>query len=435
MKRKKVLIITYYWPPSGGAGVQRWLKFSKYLPEFGWDPVIYTVENPEAPIEDPSLIEDIPEDIKVIKTHIWEPYRLYKQFIGEKHAKIKHGFLSERKKPSLRQKLSVWIRGNLFIPDARKFWIRPSIKYLKKYLSDHPVDVIISTGPPHSTHLIALGICDYFKIPWLADFRDPWTNIDFYKDLGLTACADRKHRKFEHRVLSKATQILTIGWTLAREFEALGAKNVKVITNGFDQQDFSKPPELPKDPIYITHIGAMNKDRNPHVLWSTLEKLRSSQTKLIESVRIKLIGDHDFSVYESIRKHGLQHMVQFEDYLPHRRAIDQLFQSHILLLALNNSPNQRGILPGKLFEYLASQRTILAIGPEDGDTARVLRETNAGFIVGFHDEEKLTGVLKDLLSQLHANPDFSPHRRIEKYDRRNLTHELSGFLNKLSSEE
>ncbi|MBE9481851.1 MAG: glycosyl transferase family 1, partial [Bacteroidetes bacterium] len=174
---KKVLIITYYWPPSGGAGVQRWLKFVKYLREFGWEPIVYTPENPEAPDIDNSLEKDIPDNLTVIKRKIWEPYTAYKKFIGqEKEQKINAGFLSENKKPKLSENISVWIRGNFFIPDARKFWIKPSVKFLTNYLKNNPVDAMISSGPPHSMHMIALGLKQRLGIPWLADFRDPWTN-------------------------------------------------------------------------------------------------------------------------------------------------------------------------------------------------------------------------------------------------------------------
>src|SRR4030095_1074602 len=168
---KKVLIITYYWPPGGGSGVQRWLKFVKYLPQTGWQPVVYTPENGEMPVNDSSLTDDIPTGTEVLKTKIWEPYNLYKTFIGaDKNVKVSTGFLTEEKKPGMAERLSVWLRGNMFIPDARRFWIGPSIKYLSSYLEKSHVDVIVSTGPPHSMHLIAMKLSEKFNIPWVADF-------------------------------------------------------------------------------------------------------------------------------------------------------------------------------------------------------------------------------------------------------------------------
>ena len=219
---KKALVITYYWPPSGGAGVQRWLKFVKYLRSFGWEPVIYTPENPEFPETDHSLDKDVPGQLKVLKQPIWEPYDTYKKILGRrKDEKINAAFLSEKKKNSALENLSVWIRGNFFIPDARKFWIKPSIRFLLHYLQKDPVDVIISTGPPHSMHLIAMKVSGKLGLPWLADFRDPWTNIDFYKDLKLTSWADAIHRRLEKQVLGKADAVTVISPGMAADFSRI----------------------------------------------------------------------------------------------------------------------------------------------------------------------------------------------------------------------
>ena len=221
---KKVLIITYYWPPSGGPGVQRWLKFAKYLPEFGYEPIIYTPQNPEAPAIDESLLKDIPEGIEVLKQPIWEPYNWYRQFLGQKDKKIGSGFVSEKKEPGILHKISVWVRGNFFIPDARRFWIKPSVKYLTKYLKENSVDAVISTGPPHSMHLIGLGLKKQLDINWIADFRDPWTNIDFYQELMLSSWADKKHHDLEKEVLTRADKVVTIGYTMSQEMKYLGAR-------------------------------------------------------------------------------------------------------------------------------------------------------------------------------------------------------------------
>jgi hypothetical protein len=219
---KKALIITYYWPPSGGAGVQRWLKFVKYLRDFGWEPVVFTPENPEFPETDTSLANDVPANLEVIKLPIWEPYDVYKRFMGQKKEdKISASFLSEKKQNKLLQWISVWIRGNLFIPDARRFWIRPAVKYLEKYLQTNPADVLVSTGPPHSMHVIALKVANKTGLPWIADFRDPWTNIDFYNELKLSPGADKKHRRLEKAVLEGATAITVVSRTMVEDFKGL----------------------------------------------------------------------------------------------------------------------------------------------------------------------------------------------------------------------
>ena len=208
---KKALIISYYWPPSGGAGVQRWLKFVKYLRDFGWEPVVFCPENPEYPETDTSLFKDVPPGLEVLKLPIWEPYQAYKKLLGQKKEdKINAAFLSETKKNKTLEAISIWIRGNFFIPDARKFWISPAVKFLRRYLEKHSADVIISTGPPHSTHLIAMALATGSGIPWLADFRDPWTNIDFYKFLKLSSWADHRHHKLEMEVLQKANAVSVI---------------------------------------------------------------------------------------------------------------------------------------------------------------------------------------------------------------------------------
>ncbi|HER09404.1 MAG TPA: glycosyl transferase family 1, partial [Bacteroides sp.] len=261
---KKVLIITYYWPPSGGAGVQRWLKLTRYLPDFGWQPVVYAPENPEAPVDDLSLLEDVHPEVKVVKRRIWEPYRYYRRFLGMSPSdRINAGFLNEKEKPGKKEGISVWIRGNLFIPDARKFWIRPSARFLTRYLRQHPVDAIISSGPPHSMHLIAQKLRKKFDLPWIADFRDPWTEIDFYDQLRLTRRADRKHRSLEQAVLKGADRVLVIGKSMAKRFRELAGIDPVVLPNGYDEADFAATfAPQPGNKFTILHVGAMNRDRN-----------------------------------------------------------------------------------------------------------------------------------------------------------------------------
>lgn len=226
---KRVLIITYYWPPSGGSEVQRWLKMSKYLPEYGWQPVVYTAENAEFPVDDPSLEKDVSPEAEVIRRPIVKPYN----FLG----------LKEKQK-GWKGNLSVWVRGNLFIPDARCCWVKPSVKFLTEYLKEHPVDAIISTGPPHSMHLIALKLKEKLNIPWIADFRDPWTEIDYYDDLHLTKWADKKHHRLEREVLTKADKVVTVSSDGARRLGRIGNRNVRVFPDGFDSEnDMTASPQ------------------------------------------------------------------------------------------------------------------------------------------------------------------------------------------------
>ncbi len=293
--KRKVLIITYYWPPSGGAGVQRWLKFSKYLRDFGWEPIIYTPENPEAPAIDNSLEKDIPEGISIIKRPIIEPYSVYKRFVGMKPGeKVNAGFLQEKEKPGIAEGLAVWLRGNFFIPDARRFWIRPSVKFLKKYLKDHPVDAIVSTGPPHSMHLIAMQVHKKLNIPWLADFRDPWTGIDFYHQLRLTSFADKLHHKLEKKVLASATAVTVVSQDMVNEFNGIVKRGYKLVTNGYDEQDIRPLPQNQLDKKFtLSHIGSINASRNPVGLWKVLSEMVKLQPDLASALQIKLVGKVD----------------------------------------------------------------------------------------------------------------------------------------------
>ncbi|MFI5164150.1 MAG: glycosyltransferase family 4 protein [Bacteroidia bacterium] len=429
---RRVLIITYYWPPSGGAGVQRWLKFVKYLRNFGWEPIVYTPENPEAPAIDNSLLKDIPENLAVIKTKIWEPYSLYKSFIGQKkNEKINAGFLSEKKKPGLTEKISVWIRGNWFIPDARKFWIRPSVQFLSEYLKKNPIDAMISTGPPHSMHLIALGLKNKFNIPWLADFRDPWTNIDFYDKLLLTKSSDAKHKKLELEVLKNADTIVTVSWNWAKDFQKILNRGIEVITNGFDEDDFHFNHLKLDDKFSISHIGAMNKDRNPHLFWKALSELLRENDLLKKDLKIHLIGKNDFSVLQSIEENDLISYLQKTEYLPHNEVLRQICTSQILLLPLNDTPNTLGIIPGKIFEYLAAKRPIFAIGSEEGDSAKIIQEAKAGVICDFKNKEKMKKEIMKMYSLYKEEKLQVEAADTRKYSRKNKTAEMAVLLDSL----
>ena len=405
--------------------------------EFGWEPVVYTPSNPENPVEDNSLFKDIPANIEVIKTPIWEPYDLYKKFVGrKKEEKINTGFLSEKKKSVLTEKISVWMRGNFFIPDARKYWIKPSVIFLSKYLSENKIDFIASTGPPHSMHLIALGLKRKFNIPWLADFRDPWTNIDYYKDLMLSKASDKKHHLLEKEVLQNADLVVSVGKTMNDEFEnsRLWPDNGKmkkfhVITNGYDDDDVIKENITLDKKFSIAHIGTLVKSRNPELLWKALADLVKSNNNFESDLEIKLVGKVDASVMELIEKYELKKYLNKIEYLNHDTVVKIQNQSQLLLLVLNNTINAKGILTGKFFEYLAAKRPILCIGPVDGDVANIINETNAGTVIDFEDYEGIKNELLKLYNQYLKSNLNSEIKNIEKYSRRNLTKELSGLLN------
>lgn len=434
---KKVLVLTYYWPPSGGAGVQRWLKFVKYMREFGWEPIVYTAQNGEMPVVDESLLNEIPKGIEVIKKPIWEPYSIYKKFIGRKEDyKINASFLNENKKAGFTEKISVWIRGNFFIPDARKFWIKPSIRFLSNYVIKNNINVVISSGPPHSMHMIALGLkSKYPKIKWLADFRDPWTNIDFYDKLMLSSLADTKHKRLEKNVLQEADIVVSVGNSMSEEFKEIVKQDgfnrlekFKVITNGFDTDDLNSNNCIKDIKFSLAHIGTLVKDRNPLILWKVLSQLVNTNPKFAQELEIKLVGKVDYFVMEQINFYGLKPYLTKIDYLPHNLVIEEQKKSHVLLLLVNNTKNAKGILTGKIFEYLAANVPILAIGPTDGDLSIILKKTATGLISDFNDEN----LLKQHILKLFDGYTIEPNKEeIKKYSRKNLTKELCHLLDSL----
>jgi hypothetical protein len=427
---RKVLIITYYWPPSGGAGVQRWLKFVKYLREFGWEPVIYTPSNPGFPVIDDSLATDIPDGIEVVKTAIWEPYEFYKKFTGKKgNAYLNNGLPIPKKSPGLLDQFSVWIRGNLFIPDARKFWINPSIRFLIKYLKENHIDAIVSTGPPHSMHLIALKLKKRLNIPWLADFRDPWTDIDYYKDLKISAFADRRHKRLEKMTVTECSAMVVVSREMKENYENMGGNNIHLITNGFDPVDMEVAEVIRDKKFSISHIGTLPPGINLIGLWQVLSGLCETEPDFRMNLEIKLVGRVDQAVLDNLAEFNLGDCLTRMDYVAHNQVAALMKQSATLLLAINkDSPNAKGILTGKFFEYLASARPIIAIGPTDGDLARILQESEAGYIATYDDLSGIRDCILMLYNKYLSNSLTISPKEVVKYTRRNLTANLAAVL-------
>lgn len=433
MQRKRVLIISYYWTPAGGGGVQRWVKFVKYFREFGWEPVVYTVSNGDYPILDPTLEKEVPEGVEVIRTPIWEPYDLYKTITGKKKGeKIDANFLSEGKKWSWKEKIGVFVRGNFFIPDARCFWVKPSVRYLSDYLKQHPVDAIVSTGPPHSCHLIALGVKEKFGLPWIVDYRDQWTQIDFYKELNLTWLADRRHKSLEKKVLDTCDVITPIGKTMAEDLKQISTTRTEVITNGFDESDKADLSLTLDEKFTITYIGTMNNARDPKVLWKALKALKEENHPLINDVEVKLVGKPEASVQQSVQELGIEALVNYVGYVKHAEALRIQNQSQVLLLVINNTWNNKSILTGKIFEYLASNRPILCIGPKDGDAAEIIDNAGSGVMVDYEEVEQVKQQLKDWYGLYLQKKLVATSANISRYSRRELTGKMAGLLDELT---
>ena len=437
---KRVLIISYYWPPTGGSGVQRWVKFAKYLPEEGWQPVIYTPENPEQLAKDTSLEAEVPEETEVIKTHIIEPYELYKKVLrksGHSKEAVEVNPINAQHK-SLLQKAAMWVRGNLFRPDPRCLWIRPSVRFLKKYLAEHPVDLIVSTGPPQSMHLIGLRLARETGLPWIADFRDPWTRIFYFKHLQMTKATERWHEKMEKKVLDEASAVVAVSPLVQQEFQAMTDTPVELITNGFDECDFegSECTEAyggPEKNFTITHTGLFAADGNPTVLWDVLSEKCAKDEQFRKLLKIKLIGKNDEQIIKALEDRGLKDMLEDMGYQPHSAAVQEQRTASVLILPLRKEPEYKAVLPGKLFEYMASFRPVLGIGQTDGAMAMILNETKTGKVIDWEDKEGISEYIEKCWKMHLEGRLTTEGADISRFTRRSTTRQMAGLFDRLTS--
>lgn len=414
-----VLLISYYFPPAGGPGVQRVLKFCKFLPQFGFRPFILTVKNGEFPAEDPSLEKDIPPGTVINRTFIPEPYAGYKLFTGMKKSEktgvafVKKGSSS---KESWKEKLSVWIRGNLFVPDARVLWRFTAVPAGIRLVKKEKIPVIFSSGPPHSVHLTAMAISKKTGCAWVADFRDPWTGIDYYQKLRLTLPADRLHHRLERKVLQTATDIVVVSESMKTDFSRITTRPVTIIPNGYDEEELPAGTlQPPPDKLVIGYIGNMYPVKNWAEVFGTIRRWLKDNPELKTRLELKFAGNEDGSVLSLIRENGLEANTRLLGYLPHDRALEELFSCHALLLVVNQEPGNTHVLTGKLFEYLSTGCPILFSGPIPGDAWSLLNQA---------------GNAHRLSETNPADLMKTPGGKtgIEAFTRKNLTRQLAGLL-------
>lgn len=406
--------------------MQRWLKFVKYLPDFGIEPHVYIPENPTYPLVDDKLVQEVTEKAIIVKRKIKEPYALASIFSKGKAKKISSGIIPEKKKQSFIEKAMLWVRGNLFIPDARVLWVKPSVQFLNKYITENQIETIITTGPPHSLHLIGLQLKNELNIHWIADFRDPWTTIGYHNKLKLSNWAAKKHKLLEKEVLSTCDEVIVTSPTTKKEFEAITSKPISVITNGYDVERVEKKAMDAK--FTLAHIGSLLSERNPKILWEAINEVLEENDTIARLFELKLIGAVSEDVLLSIKESGLENFVNHIGYVSHERALQEQRCSQVLLLIEIDSEETKCIIPGKVFEYIVSERPIIAIGPEQADFASIIKETNTGKFFTYREKE---AVKKHILELFNAflKDELKVHAvGLQKYSRKSLTSQLASML-------
>lgn len=422
---KKVLIITYYWPPSGGAGVQRWLKFAKYLPEFGWQPFVLTVDPEFAsyPQRDESLSSEVGPDCMVYTTKSFELYNLYKLISRKKE--VPYGGFANESKESLLQKVSKFLRGNFLLPDPRKGWNKFALKKAIELIREFDIDTVVTTSPPHSTQLIGLALKKQFKtIRWVADLRDPWTDIYYYNQFKHTAIARKIDRNYERQVVENADLLISVSQDVKRIFSDKSARPIAektvVIPNGFDSEDF-RMGELPQEKKkVITYTGTISEAYDVDCLLAALLQLRGEWK---EKLLIRFVGKVPATIASRFTETGFE--VELVGYVDHQKSIEYLFRSDLLLLVIPKVANNKGILTGKFFEYLAAQKPVLAIGPVDGDLAAIIAETQCGKIFDYADSE---GMKRFITQELTREKAVVESGKANQYSRKELTRKLVANL-------
>lgn len=426
MSKKKALVITYYWPPAGGPGVQRWLKFVKYLPDFNIEPIVYIPENPNYPIIDENLSSEVSNNLTILKQPINEPYKFASLFSKKASKTISKGIISESTRQGFVERVMLYIRGNYFIPDARKAWVKPSVTFLSEYIQKEHIETIITTGPPHSLHLIGLQLKKQLGVKWLADFRDPWTTIGYHKELKLTEASKAKHKALENQVLNTADQLIVTSFTTKKEFQKITNRPIEVITNGYDYEPFA-PFEMDSK-FTIAHIGSLLSKRNPEVLWQVLNDLIVENDSFSKDFQLNFIGSVSENVLDSIKKHSLSNHIDSIGYVSHKEAVAFQKKSQVLLLIEIDSEDTKCIIPGKLFEYMVSNRPIIAIGPNDSDVEKVIKETNTGSYFNYHAYDALKATILDHYNAYQKNTLQVYPIGLQKYSRKSLTEALSKLL-------
>jgi len=429
---KKVLIFTYYWPPAGGVAVQRFLKFSKFLPEFGWEPIIVTVNNGSYPYFDESLLKEVAPELRVYRTKTFEPFELYNLLRGQKGKTMPLVTVGTHSKKTFFQKLTEYIRANFFVPDARKGWVPYAVKQAEEILTTEKIDAIITTGPPHSAHLIGLKLKEKFGFKWIADFRDPWTGIVYNDMLPRTEATQKKDSELETKVLKTADCTVVISPGMKEQFEGR-AKKIVVIFNGYDESNFlplSESISINKKEEFFTirYIGNLMASQNPTNLWKAIAELQHTNAA---KIKLEFTGRVDTEIQNSIAAEGLSDITTYNPFTEQQKAINLTHTASLLLFAIFNLPNVKLVITGKIFEYLASRSEIISFGPVDGDAAAILKSVGRKPMIDFNNYSETLNQLQAAYNYWSQNSHSFKYsdRRFEKFTRRNQAAALAGLLN------
>ncbi|MFL2620506.1 MAG: glycosyl transferase family 1 [Flavobacteriaceae bacterium] len=424
---KKVLIISYYWPPAGGPGVQRWMKFVKYLPEYNIKPILYIPENPNYPIYDYSLNDEVSEKLEIIKNPITEISNIISN--SKSLNLIRSGNIPNPKEQSLFQRLLFFIRGNLFIPDMKILWKNKSIDFIENYLSKTKIDVVITTGPPHSLHLIGYELKKRLNIKWISDFRDPWVNLNYLNRFHLLPSVKRRHKKLRDKVLINSNSVIVTSEKLKKLYKEI-APNIFKITNGYDYEYSTVNID---SKFSISHIGSLYPERNPKYLWDIIDEICINNEEFRSNLQINFIGNTSEKIIKYLSNKTFKSCVKFFDYVDYKRAIEFMCSSQILLMVEVNDNDSSYAIPGKLFDYLNSKRPIIAIGPDRSEVNQILYDTNAGKFFNYNESINLKLHIENLYNQYEMGSISYDAKNISIYRRKNLTEELSKIINKVSS--
>lgn len=432
---RKVLIFTYYWPPAGGPGVQRFLKFSKYLRLFHWEPIIITPREGSYPAYDPSLANDIPEGIKVIKTATFEPFALYNKLTGKKGKSVPVALIDIQETKNPVKKLAKYIRANFFVPDARIGWVRYALQAGIQTIRTDKIDAIITTGPPHSAHLIGLAIKKKTPIPWIADFRDPWTNMYYNAFFPRTKKTRQKDQELEDKVLAGADAVTVVSNGMQQEFKDR-ARLIKTIWNGFDESDLQNDAPKRSPNFEIVYTGSYKPNQDVPGFWKAINHLNKEIPDFGKHCRVNITGIIDESIKRKIDEMGISHLFTFDGFVSHREATTRMINASLLFFVIPDTKTNKLIMPGKMFEYLASRTPMISFGPPDGDAAKALKEAGRDAVIDYNDEHGAMVILEKYFREWTAGGgQVAGHTGDAhmKFSRQSLTRELALLLDKISN--